>query len=537
MTKVKNVPSRALYAGILLAALAALAVLAIVGIQTIGAQGGPAAEPGYTVTFRALTEAEWTELDPLTAASGAAVTEWTDDDQLLPQGSLRVTWTTPPGAPPALKFHVDRRFHYSGNESEWTRVKSNNKGNSYTDITGAPWFSYSYRITPIHADGTGTPFPTPEHTFYQRGEVSGFGSKAGVTLRFAVNNPDNDWLQLSRFDSPSDTVATMTWDESLPESTPDGIVDDTTVAGTIYKYVAEFGTKSGGEFTSGSTEQVIIMAGAPTLDSPEMLTVAANAAGSGAQLGWTRPTATHESEIATYLVLRRNWREYQSEYKVIGTAKDTSWEDRSHRSTQHYAYRIMLVGYTEGASGRSPRLIEPPLPFPTCTGSNGDRFESGDVRMVDITDFSVVPHDSEYVFGLWLVPTFTGSTAAQCLNADPTDWYVQRKLKNLHGLSDACPDPTVSCNVVTSSERLDGTSTEWEEAPGEWKTMTMTVFSTRTKTFLNWHQDTPDDIGVYNWKYKVCSYAVSSGQAAKCSSDVGLGWRFEGVVSQPFNAP
>ena len=101
--------------------------LAIVGIQTIGAQGGPAAEPGYTVTFRALTEAEWTELDPLTAASGAAVTEWTDDDQLLPQGSLRVTWTTPPGAPPALKFHVDRRFHYSGNESEWTRVKSNNK--------------------------------------------------------------------------------------------------------------------------------------------------------------------------------------------------------------------------------------------------------------------------------------------------------------------------------------------------------------------------------------------------------------------------
>ena len=25
---------------------------------------------------------------------------------------------------------------------------------------------------------------------------------------------------------------------------------------------------------------------------------------------------------------------------------------------------------------------------------------------------------------------------------------------------------------------------------------------TRTKTFLNWHQDTPDDIGVYNWKYK-----------------------------------
>ena len=46
-------------------------------------------------------------------------------------------------------------------------------------------------------------------------------------------------------------------------------MDDTTVAGTIYKYVAEFGTKSGGEFTSGSTEQVIIMAGAPTLDSPE----------------------------------------------------------------------------------------------------------------------------------------------------------------------------------------------------------------------------------------------------------------------------
>ena len=132
MTKVKNVPSRALYAGILLAALAALAVLAIVGIQTIGAQGGPAAEPGYTVTFRALTEAEWTELDPLTAASGAAVTEWTDDDQLLPQGSLRVTWTTPPGAPPALKFHVDRSFHYSGNQSEWARVKSNSKGNSST---------------------------------------------------------------------------------------------------------------------------------------------------------------------------------------------------------------------------------------------------------------------------------------------------------------------------------------------------------------------------------------------------------------------
>ena len=40
MTKVKNVPWRALYAGIL---LAALAVVAIVGIQTTSAQGDPAA--------------------------------------------------------------------------------------------------------------------------------------------------------------------------------------------------------------------------------------------------------------------------------------------------------------------------------------------------------------------------------------------------------------------------------------------------------------------------------------------------------------
>lgn len=525
-------------ASISLMAALAMALLFLYATQGVASAGysqqpAPPAVPqpaSPEMTGDPITTERWDLLSPRDTSSffsgGPNATEF--DPSVLEkfEGGVNLKWTFP-ASYDAIGYKVERQLQdkFPGEANGWHLLSDYMSETAYEDITTAPGFSYTYRITPFDSnDNPGEPL---ERTFtsFPRDGFYAIGSETDTINLYIVPTKDfqnqSGPFRITRYDSPSDVTGT-------PERSRDKTrTDDGLVYGKIYKYVLEImrSDGQGGWEPLQNVKTIYAIAGFAAMPGEPTGIMSDGTGGKGLTLTWEDPTNVDRSQFALYEVLRRNAKDWQSEFKVIGSTTGLRFTEQWSTEFDHFEYGIQPVSWEQLHKAIARGHISPDIPEPECL--------SVDKTSEPITHVHL-QHGRDWLpLNKWIAFSpiaYYGDVdnRTKCRSFEMDDFYVQRAINLAHTVA-GCSTPGTSC-TKRSAELLgyDPRDGGYDYVPGRLRS----VSDTLGYLYLVWHDDSgPTDNGLYRHVYKMCSYS----DGGLCSDVFVSDFRWVGIDAIPFS--
>ena len=322
--------------------------------------------------------------------------------------------------------------------------------------------------------------------------------------------------RIKRYDSPSDSgTKVVKKPTALSEIDDNGLV-----SGRVYRYKMQLMVPAEGG--SGNTKQ-----GKPTnlyikagfVDPPQVTGIAAfTNTGRPINLQWNA-TTVDKSQFGLYEVLRRDAKQYDSQYEVIGTTVGLTLADNTRDIKKYYNYAVRSVRWDLVRGSRFDEHTAPTIPAAKCTDSNGSEQT---VNLVIPRPYLGRPDDRWAAIQVWAFKEseVDGTrTRTECTNWDASDWYVLRSDWYTYTISPDCPDPAVICGRPKPEM--------FEYRGGGFRGGALEGMARYEDVETVWYDLPNSTDGLYRYSYQVCSYATPS----VCGETLGH-WRFEGTTER-----
>ncbi len=514
----------------ILTIMAVFLVMGAVAVSIYSTTGRTDAAPlaSAHITFTELTNDEWKAAHPVAQASDSAESASSNTSEFADEltdgnfAGIKVSWTFTDSGD-IQTYRVERRViePVGSPVAEWQLLEDSWIKTFYNDAYGAPGFEYQYRITGRTLSEEREHVTAPRELIPRRGfwgrPIGGTGIQ--ITIQKLAEWDDRPY-RISRYDSPKSTDPDHT--EVTLRTNP--LVGNLTT-GKVYKFVLEQGTVSNDDFTDPVQRAVsYVKTGQPTLTAPGAISVVGTAGHDG-EVGWNRLSNVAPGHVAFYEILRRDAKSYGDEFKIVGTGVLPGASESLASSGEHFEYQVRAVTWPHVHGPTSDSKIEPEIEAPICQTQYGESVTASGLNLMESKKY--VPLNPRYGFLTWMDGSNEQGRTVECTSFDTDDWYVLRNPTIIHKEYDECPG-TTSCTLIFPSH------TRW--APKDAELASGTFVSTpglpNLPKRMFWYDAPEAEPGVYQYKYKVCSYY----SPAICSGPIKGDWQFHGIGQIPFTS-